>query len=153
MKKVFLLFSFILVFSAFSAFAQDTPEKQEVPIDKILELDADHNLNVAWQYFKLRKAYKAVLMRTDETIAAHPTYSKIDEVFYLHGMSSYYLSNGKGKQKLNLKDLSVEEQERFGDERLNEDALVYLTMLVDDHPDSKYFKEAKKTLAKLKPEK
>jgi len=153
MRKALLLFSFIFVLFAFSAFAQKDPDEKPVPIDQVLELDANHNLNVAWQYFKLRKAYKAVLLRTDETIAAHPTYSKIDEIFYLHGMSSYFLANGKGKQKLDLKVLSDEEQERFSDKRLDEDALVYLSMLVEEHPESKYAKKAKKTLDKIKPSK
>ncbi len=150
MKKALLLFTLLFVFTV-SGWAQEDPDKKAVSIDQILETDANHNLNVAWQYFKLRKAYKAVLMRTDETIAAHPTYSKIDEIFYLHGMSSYYLSTGKGKQKLNLKVLSKEEQERFADKRLQEDALVYLSMLVEEHPKSKYVKKAKKILDKIQP--
>jgi len=153
MRQALLLFTLLLFVFAVSGLSQGDSEQKTVSIDQILEADANHNLNVAWQYFKLRKAYKAVLMRTDETIAAHPTYSKIDEIFYLHGMSSYYLVNGKGKQKLNLKVLSKEEQERFTDNRLQEDALVYLSMLVEEHPESKYVKKAKKILDKIKPKK
>lgn len=134
---------------SFSAFGQS--DDKEIPIATILEKDAEHNLNVAWQYFKLRKAYKAVLMRTDEILAAHPTFTKIDEIFYLHGMSSYYLVNGKGKQKLNLKDLSEEDQERFSNEKLNEDARLYLEMLISEHPESKYIKNAKKVWEEIKP--
>ncbi len=151
MKKVILLISFVLLTFPIASFAQK--EKKEISLDKILETDATHNLNVAWQYFKLRKAYKAVLMRTDETLAAHPTFSKIDEVFYLHGMSSYYLSIGKGKQKINLAVLDKEGKKRFAKERLREDALVYLSMLVDKHPKSKYKKRAEKILKKIKPKK
>ena len=152
MKKIFLVFSFVLLIFSISAFAQKK-ENKKVTIDVILERDAKHNLNVAWQYFKLRKAYKAVLYRTDEIIAAHPTFTKIDEVFYLHGMSSYYLANGKGKQKLELDKLSKEDQERFSKETLNEDSAVYLKMLVEEHPKSKYVKKAKKILKKINPPK
>ncbi len=63
----------------------------------MLEADALHNLDVAWQYFKLKKAYVAVLLRAEETMAAHPTFTKMDEILYLSGMSSYYLATGKGK--------------------------------------------------------
>jgi len=151
MKKILLSFTFVFLLFSVSAFAQDTDTDKEIPIDTLLDIDAAKNLDVAWQYFKLRKAYKAVLMRTDETLAAHPTYSKIDEIFYLHGMSSYYLANGKGKQKIVLKDLSKDEQERFSKENLEKDALVYLQMLVGEHPNSKYIKKAKKILDKIKP--
>ncbi|NNF00171.1 MAG: hypothetical protein HKN25_14220, partial [Pyrinomonadaceae bacterium] len=119
MKKVFLTIGLVVVLFSVAAFAQKPKSgKETLSIDKVLEADAAHNLNVAWQYFKLRKAYKAVLMRTDETLAAHPTFSKIDEIFYLHGMSSYYLANGKGKQKLDLEKLSKEDRERFSKENL-----------------------------------
>ena len=151
MKKRFLLLTVLITLFSLSSFAQG--DDKEIPIDTLLDIDAAKNLDVAWQYFKLRKAYKAVLMRTDETLAAHPTYSKIDEVFYLHGMSSYYLANGKGKQKIVLKDLTKDEQERYSKEKLNEDALLYLQMLVGEHPESKYIKKAKKVLDKIKPKK
>lgn len=151
MKKVILTLSFVFLFFSFSAFSQD--DDKEIPIDTLLDIDAAKNLDVAWQYFKLRKAYKAVLMRTDETLAAHPTYKKIDEFFYLHGMSSYYLANGKGKQKIELEKLSKDEQERYSKKKLNEDALLYLEMLVGEHPNSKYAKKAKKVLDKIKPKK
>jgi outer membrane protein assembly factor BamD (BamD/ComL family) len=121
-----------------------------LPLDQILEADASHNLDVAWQYFKRKKAYKAVLMRTDETIAAHPLFSKIDEVLYLAGMSSYYLSIGKGKQQINLDVLPEEDRDRYTPEQLRRDAAAYLTQLVDEHPESKYKDEAEETLKMLK---
>ena len=91
MKKVILFTSLLIIFFAFSAetFAQEKEEKPETPIEVLMEQDATHNLNVAWQYFKLKKAYKAVLMRTEETMDAFPAFSKMDEVLYLSAMSSF----------------------------------------------------------------
>ena len=155
MKKVFLLVSFTILFFSVSAFAQttDNDNKEQISIDTLMDQDAQHNLNVAWQYFKLKKAYKAVVLRMDETVVAHPTFSKMDEVLYLIGMSSYYLLEDKGKQKINLEVLNEAEQERFADARLREDAKAYLTQLIDQHSDSKYAGKAKKTLKKLEKDK
>ena len=149
MKKAFLFFSLLASVFAFStsAVAQRNIEPK-VERDPILEADAKHNLEVAWQYFKLKKAYKAVLMRTEETIAAHPLFSKMDEILYLSGMSSYYLSNNKGKQKIDFK--SEEEKTRFAPEKLREDAAAYLSQLVEQHPQSKYKDDAEKILKQLK---
>jgi outer membrane protein assembly factor BamD (BamD/ComL family) len=116
--------------------------------DPILEKDAKHNLDVAWQAFRLKKAYKGVLMRFEETFAAHPEFSKIDEFLYLAGMSSYYLSENKGKQKVNLK--SEKEKDKFAPTKLREDAVAYLSMLIEKNPQSQYRDEAEKTLALLK---
>jgi len=149
MKKVFLIFCLVFLVFSFSAFAQK--KKENLQIEKILEIDAKHNLDVAWHYFKIRKAYKAVLLRAEETIAAHPTFSKMDEILYLTGMSSYYLSIGKGKQKLNYATLSKDEKKRFASKRLHEDAVAVLSMLVEKYPNSKYKKKAKKTLKKITP--
>ena len=60
--------------------------------DPLMEQDAKHNLEVAWNAYKLKKAYKGVLLRFEETFAAYPDFSKIDEFLYLAGMSSYYLA-------------------------------------------------------------
>ncbi len=153
MKKFFLIVSFTLLIFSASALAQDKNDERQVPIDTLLEADAKHNLNVAWQYFKLKKAYKAVLMRTEETIAAHPTFSQMDEVLYLAGISSYYLSEGKGKQKINLEVLTKDDQKRYAPKRLREDAVALLSQLVESFPESKYADKAKDTLKELKPEK
>ena len=85
-------------------------------------------------------------------MAAHPSFSKMDEVLYLFGTSSYYLSIGKGKQKINLAVLTDEQKERYAPKRLREDALAILSKLTEDFPDSKYTKKAAKTLKKLKDE-
>lgn len=156
MKNFLLLLAFTLFLFSGAARAQTdevVKNENQVPIDTLLETDAKHNLNVAWQYFKLKKAYKAVLMRTEETLAAHPTFSKMDEVLYLAGMSSYYLAEGKGKQKIDLKVLSKEEQERYAPKRLREDAIALLGQLVETFPESKYAGKARDTLKELKPEK
>lgn len=152
MKKAFLFFSLIISFFVFAenSFAQKSEEttEQQVLRDPILEADSKHNLEVAWQYFKLKKAYKAVIDRCEEAIAAHPTFSKMDEFLYLSGMSSYYLSINKGKQKVDLKE--EKDKERFDPATLKENAEAYLAQLVEQHPKSKYKSDAEKTLKKLK---
>lgn len=153
MKKAILLFSFIFLMFSFSAFAQDKDDEQPVSIDQLLNEDSQHNLNVAWQYFKLKKAYNAVLVRMEETMAANPTFAKTDEVLYLAGMSSFYLANDKGKQKIDLSKLPEENREKYTDENLRESAVGYLGTLVEEHPDSKYADKAKKTLEKIKSKK
>ncbi|MGI8470407.1 MAG: outer membrane protein assembly factor BamD [Pyrinomonadaceae bacterium] len=147
MKKTILIFSFILAFS-FSALAQKQID-QKVQRDPVLEADALHNLDVARQYFKIKKAYKAVIMRTEEIVAANPDFSKMDEVLYLSGMSSFYLSKNKGNQKLDAKATDAEKQ-KFAPEKLREDATVYLSMLVEKYPNSSFRDDAEKTLKELK---
>lgn len=150
MKKLFLITTFIFLMFSVSTFSQIRNEKTPPPINTLLDEDATHNLNVSWQYFKLKKAYKAVVVRMEETIAAHPTFKKMDEVLYLSGMSSYRLATGKGKQKLDYSRMNKEEKERFAKKKLLEDAEAYLAELIENHPTSKYVKKARKTLKKLK---
>ena len=119
--------------------------------DPVMEQDAKHNLEVAWNAYKLKKAYKGVLMRFEETFAAYPDFSKIDEFLYLAGMSSYYLSENKGKQKVDLK--LEKEKDKFAPAKLKEDAVAYLSLIVDKYPQSQYRDEAEKTLKLLKAEK
>lgn len=151
MKKIFALALFVLALAATGAFAQRNP----VPAldrDPVMEQDAKHNLDVAWQAFgPARQAYKQVILRFDETFVAYPEFSKMDEFLYLAGMSSYYLSENKGKQKVDLK--SEKEKKRFAPEKLKEDAATYLSALVQKYPQSKYHDEAEKTLKLLKPDK
>ena len=116
--------------------------------DPVLEADAKHNLDVARQYFSpLKKAYKSVIDRFEETYAAYPDFTGIDEFLYMAGMSSYYLSENKGKQKVNLK--LEKEKEKFAPEKLKADAVAYFSTIVDKYPDSKFAPDAKKTLAIL----
>lgn len=151
MKKAILFFSFIACLFVFSAapenvFAQKQIE-QQVQRDPLLEADAMHNLEVARQAFKLRKAYKGVLMRCEEIIAANPAFSRMDEVLYLSGMSSFYLSQNKGKQKIN--DKFADEKEKYAPEKLRDDAVTYLKQLVALYPQSEFKTEAEKTLKSL----
>jgi outer membrane protein assembly factor BamD (BamD/ComL family) len=137
------------IFAAFggSAIAQRnvTPAIER---DPLLEKDAKHNLDVARQAYLLKKAYKGVLMRFEETFAAYPDFSQMDEFLYYAGMSSYYLSEGKGRQKVDMK--SEREKDKYAPAKLKEDAVAYLSMLVEKHPQSKYKDDAEKTLALLK---
>lgn len=112
-----------------------------------MEADAKHNLDVAWQAFRLKKAYKGVLMRFEETYAAYPEFSKIDEFLYLAGMSSYYLSENKGKQKIDPK--STKDKDRFAPAKLKEDAAAYLNLMIEKNPNSRFKDEAQKVLAAL----
>ena len=116
--------------------------------DPLLEVDAKHNLDVAKQYFLLKKAYKGVLERFEETYAAYPTFSRMDEFLYYAGMSSYYLSKNKGKQKIDLK--TEKDKEKFSSANLKEVAAAYLSEIVEKHPESKFRKDAEKTLLLLK---
>ena len=152
MKKAFLFLSFIACLFVFSpnAFGQKQIEQKEVR-DPILEADAMHNLEVARQAFRLRKAYKGVLMRCDEIIAANPAFSKMDEVLYLSGMSSYYLSLNNGKQKVNPN--FQQEKDKYAPEKMREDAAAYLKQLTETFPQSEFRAEAEKTLKLLEAKK
>src|SRR4026209_803567 len=66
--------------------------------DPDLERDSLHNLEVARNYFKLKKAYVASLKRCEEIIAGNPNFAKIEEVMLMAGQSSIWLSQNKGKQ-------------------------------------------------------
>ena len=151
MNKSFLVISLtvvmIFVVSSTSAQRNVTPA-----VDPVLEADAKHNLDVARQYYSpLKKAYKSVIDRFEETYAAYPDFTGIDEFLYMAGMSSYYLSENKGKQKVNLK--LEKEKEKFAPEKLKADAITYFSIIVDKYPDSKFIEEAKKTLSLLQPQK
>ena len=153
MKKNFLILALVIFgFSIYgnNVFAQKQIEPQ-IQRDPILEADASHNLEVANQYFKTKKAYKAVLMRFEETFAAYPDFSKMDEFLYLAGMSSYYLSENKGKQKIDTK--SEDEKKKFAPEKLREDATAYLAQIVEKYPQSQYKTDAEKTLKTLETKK
>lgn len=113
--------------------------------DADLEKDSLHNLEVARQYFKLKKAYYASLKRVEEIIAGNPNFAKIDETLYIAGMSSFYLSQNRGKQKVE----SIPEKSRLTPEKYREEARIYLSQLVNEHPDSSYGRQALDTLRDL----
>src|SRR5215813_2828908 len=145
----FVIFAVLGINLAVLAQRSPTPA---IDRDPVLEQDAKHNLDVAWQAFgPARQAYKQVLLRFEETFAAYPDFSKMDEFLYLAGMSSLYLSENKGRQKVDLK--SEKEKDRYSPEKLKENAVAYLAMVIDKYPDSKYRPDAEATLKLLKQEK
>lgn len=149
MKKFLLcLFGILLLCGSVSAQRNVTPA---IDRDPVMEADARHNLDVAWNAFKLKKAYKGVLMRFEETYAAYPEFSKMDEFLYLAGMSSYYLSENKGRQKIDLK--LEKEKDKFAPAKLREDAVAYFSTLMEKYPDSRYVADARKMLAILQGQK
>ena len=118
--------------------------------DPDLEKDSLHNLEVARNYFKLKKAYVAALKRCEEIIAGNPNFAKIEEVLLMAGQSSLSLADNKGKQKPSLyvsfdggakKTLSPEQFREMGRE--------YLTRLVKDFPNSPFSKQAQEDLQAL----
>jgi outer membrane protein assembly factor BamD (BamD/ComL family) len=145
MKYLSIFFLALVVFGS-SLYAQRNIDPA-IDRDPVLEQDAKHNLDVAWQAYRLKKAYKGVLMRFEETFAAYPDFSKMDEFLYIAGMSSYYLSENKGKQKVNLK--SAKEKDKFAPAKLREDAVAYFAMLIEKYPQSEYREEAEEALKAL----
>ena len=146
----FVLVSLVmLVGLAAASFAQRniTPQIQR---DVQMEADAEHNLDVARRAFRVKKAYKEALGRFDETFAVYPDFSKMDEFYYIAGMSSYLLSQNKGKQKVDLK--SPKEKERFAPEKLKDDAIGYLSAVVERYPQSRFKADAESALAEIKAE-
>ena len=111
------------------------------------EKAAKHELEVARHYFKNKKAYYAAFKRCEELAAGYPEFYKIDEVLYMAGMSSLYLSEGKGKQKPPAS--TPEQKEEFSPESMRETARDYLTRVVNDYPKSDFHKEAQEALSRL----
>jgi hypothetical protein len=142
MKKRSMMILMLLVglmFVPSFARAQGGGAKQGPAVmrDPDMEKDSLHNLEVARQYFKLRKAYV-------------PAFSKIDEVLYIAGSSSLNLADAKGKQK---PDQYVVHE---GDKKatltateFREKARDYLSQLVNDYPQSKFKDEANEDLKAL----
>ncbi len=64
----------------------------------------------------------------------------MDEFLYLAGMSSYYLSNNEGKQKLAA--VPEKDKAKYTPARLREDSVAYLNMMLEKNPASKYKDEA-----------
>ena len=143
MKKIAFFvttFAFALFLSAGVCHAQGGGAKKgpDVARDPDMEKDSLHNLDVARQYFKLKKAYKASLDRCEEILAGNPAFSKIDEVLLLAGESNLRLSEEKGKQKV-----------KTGPDKLKEAARDYLSQLVNNYPDSRFKSQALDDLKSL----
>src|SRR5678810_62215 len=100
MKILLVLLAFLIIAPA--TYAQGGVKGGQDPStlrDPDLERDSNHNLEVARNYFKLKKAYVAALKRCEEIIAGNPNFGKIDEVLLMAGQSSLWLSQNKGKQR------------------------------------------------------
>lgn len=118
--------------------------------DPDLERDSHHNLEVAKNYFKLKKAYVAALKRCEEIIAGNPNFAKIEEVLLMAGQSSIWLSQNKGKQKPELY-VSFEggEKRTLTSEQFLEMGKAYLNKLITEYPESPYAKQAQEELSAL----
>ncbi len=118
--------------------------------DPDLERDSLHNLEVARNYFKLKKAYVAALKRCEEIIAGNPNFARIEEALFMAGESSLFLAENRGKQSPSLyvnydgtakRTLSADEFRELGRE--------YLTRLITDYPNSSFRKQVEEDLAAL----
>ena len=154
--KILLVLLAILVVAPVS-FAQGGVKSGPDPStlrDPDLERDSYHNLEVARNYFKLKKAYVVALKRCEEIIAGNPNFAKIEEVLLMAGQSSLWLSQNKGKQKPELY-VSFEgtEKHTLTSAQFREMGVDYLKKLIADHPDSPFAKQAQEELNALEPPK
>src|SRR5687768_1918507 len=155
MKVSFLLmlvFVVVLFVSAPAAQAQTVrsgPDPNTLR-DPDLERDSQHNLEVAKNYFRLKKAYVAALKRCEEIIAGNPNFAKIDEVLLMAGQSSLWLSQNKGKQSPSLY-VSFEggEKRTLTSEQFRDMGQQYLNKLITEYPNSSYAKQAREQLQAL----
>ena len=150
--KFLLLLLVLFVFSAPAAFGQGVKSGPEPSTlrDPDLERDSYHNLQVAKNYFKLKKAYVAALKRCEEIIAGNPNFAKIEEVLLMAGQSSVWLSQSKGKQSPNLYvSFDGGEKKTLTSEQFREMGVGYLKKLVNDYPNSPYAKQAQEELSAL----
>jgi hypothetical protein len=156
MKRVFLTLTVLVIAlfaSASASYAQGAAKTGPEPStirDAELEKDSMHNLEVARNYFKLKKAYVATLKRSEEIIAGNPNFARIDEVLFIAGSSAVLLSEGKGKQKpglyvifdgTNKKTLTPAEFRALGRD--------YFSQLVNEHPESSFRQKADEELQAL----
>lgn len=153
MKKAFWFVAvslFAILICAPATFAQGAVKTGPDPSlirDPELERDSLHNLEVAKNYFKLKKAYVAALKRLEEVIAGNPTFSKIEEVYLLAGQASLWLADGKGKQVAEKYVTFVDGAKRTATpEELRVKGREFLSVLVNDYPNGPYTKQAAEEL-------
>lgn len=148
----FLVFAMLLCAPAISAQgkAKTGPDPSTIR-DPDLEKDSLHNLEVARNYFKLKKAYVAALKRCEEIIAGNPNFARIEEALFMAGESGLFLAEKKGKQSPSLyvnydgstkRTLTPDEFRELGRE--------YLTRLINDYPNSSFRKQAEEDLLALR---
>jgi hypothetical protein len=151
MKILLVLVAFLVIVPA--TYAQGGVKGGPDPAtlrDPDLEKDSNHNLEVARNYFKLKKAYVAALKRCEEIIAGNPNFARIEEVLLMAGQSSLWLSQNKGK--LNPEQyVSFDggEKRTLTSEQFREMGVEYLQKLIKDHPDSLFAKQAQEELRTL----
>lgn len=148
-----IAFLFVVLMAAPASYAQGTVRVGPDPStlrDPDLERDSLHNLEVARNYFKLKKAYAASLMRLEEIIAGNPNFTRIEEVLLMAGQSSLWLAENKGKQPAS-RYVSVEDGKKrtLTPEQFRDLGRIYLTRLVKEYPDGQYTKQAQQSLAAL----
>jgi hypothetical protein len=118
--------------------------------DPELEKDSLHNLEVARNYFKLKKAYVAALKRCEEIIAGNPNFAGIEEVLLIAGKSSLGLAQSKGKQAPSLYvTFDGTTKRTLTSEQFRDMARGYLTQLITEHPQSQYRQQAEEDLKTL----
>jgi hypothetical protein len=153
MKIKLLLLFLLLVVAAPVSYAQggvkSGPDASTLR-DPDLERDSFHNLEVARNYFKLKKAYVAALKRCEEIIAGNPNFAKIEEVLLMAGQSSLWLSQNKGKQRPE-QYVSFEgtEKHTLTSAQFREMGIDYLKKLITDYPNSPFAKQAQEELRSL----
>lgn len=141
MKKITLILCFVsLACSAQAARAQGTTRTPDVSVlrDAEMERDSMKSLIAVRHYFKLKKAYVGALDRCKEIIEGNPNFTRLDEVLYYAGASSFYLSENRGKQAPKLSA-----------EKYRQDAREYLARVVSEFPESEFRKLAEKELSNL----
>ena len=147
--RLLFVFMFALLISAPVSYAQGVrtgPDPSTIR-DPDLERDSHHNLEVAKNYFKLKKAYVAALKRCEEIIAGNPNFAKIEEVLLMAGQSSIWLSQNKGKQKPE-QYVSFEggEKRTLTSEQFLEMGKAYLNKLITEYPNGSSAKQAQEEL-------
>src|SRR5215204_4830801 len=143
--KIKFLLAFIVLFAAVAAapstYGQGvrTGPDPSTLRDPDLERDSLHNLEVAKNYFKLKKAYVAALKRCEEIIAGNPNFAKIEEVLLMAGQSSLSLSQNKGKQKPEqYVSFDGGEKKTLTSQQFREMGVDYLNKLIKDYPESQF---------------
>ena len=118
--------------------------------DPELEKDSLHNLEVARNYFKLKKAYVAALKRCEEIIAGNPNFARIEEVLLIAGESSLSLAEKKGKQAPTLYvTFDGTSKRTLTAAQFRDMGRDYLTRLITDHPQSQFRQQAEEDLKAL----
>src|SRR5213596_1120722 len=139
-NKVWLLavLLFVVLSCASGAYAQGGVRSGPDPStlrDPDLEKDSLHDLEVARNYFKLKKAYVAALKRCEEIIAGNPNFARIEEVLLIAGESSLSLAEKKGKQAPTLYvTFDGTSKRTLTAAQFRDMGRDYLTRLITEHP-------------------